>query len=305
MNASIMLKSDNLLEFFPLIEYEGKWYDPYAFRSRESDVLVVTLGDSWTWGENILKVNSSPKCWHESNGIYVNQDPDRLDHCYGNLISEKLNADWLNLGIPGQGNFRIAELVAKLADIIPSLLYKNILVICTFTEVGRWYNSDQDIDIDYISWFNNNVKEAKDFDKLLEFLNQVCVEKIKKSLTKFDHVKFLIGTNFVDHLGLEQVPKENLLESPWFRLLGGRLCEFSMCFSFSNFERSIDLVPDHLKIEYKKWLLDTTALLEKSWSMHLNNVRRDYKPNHVRTFHPNEYGHRLWADYILSKLNND
>ena len=63
----------------------------FDFVDRNSDTLVVTVGDSWTWGADL--------------------DSDlRLQQVYGNLVSHHLSADFLNLGQSGSNNFFIAEI---------------------------------------------------------------------------------------------------------------------------------------------------------------------------------------------------
>ena len=85
----IKLSENNLLDYFNFIEsWQVCDVNPLPatdFVSRDSDTLLVTVGDSWTWGAGLAR--------------------DKRKNCvWGNLVSEMIQADWLNLAQPGQSN---------------------------------------------------------------------------------------------------------------------------------------------------------------------------------------------------------
>jgi hypothetical protein len=233
----------------------------FDFVDRMSADLVVTLGDSWTWGQKL---------------------DSRLEEVYGNLISSKLNADWLNLAMPGANNFFIAERVEELSKLIPDLNYKKIYLICVFTETGRSFDSDHDRYIDYHSWFNQN-----NINNFLEFLNAECMQRIKKVVDRHNII-LRTGTNFIDPVGI------SVDFMPWFRQLGIE-CDISTCVGSTGVTR-LQAVEKFVqdKTTYIQWFND---LVDQS--IYTDKVCSSEK---LLTSHPDASGHRIWADNILKSL---
>jgi hypothetical protein len=199
----IKLTQENLPEYFSLPTADrtelliGK--NPYDFISRDSNRLIVTIGDSWTWGADLTNIKL--KDLHHDK---LSDDQYRLENVYGGVVAKHLNADFLNLGESGSGNYYIYNKLLELSNIANQLNYTNITVICVFTEVAREFDSTYDRSVDYFSWLNKNIKESKDYYKFLEFINQPIAEKIK-SLTNTMNIHF--ATNFVDSIGMAELSK--------------------------------------------------------------------------------------------------
>jgi hypothetical protein len=242
----------------------------FDFVGRNSDILVVTIGDSWTWGADLSLDNN---------------DKFRINNVYGSLVSDKMQADWLNLGQRGSNNFFIAEKAEELGQIVSQLDYKKIYMICTFTEVGRSFNSHHDSYIDYINWFENN-----HIDNFLYFLNATCVDRIKK-VTQEHNIKLIIGTNFVDATGID---KDLLLPMPWFRLLGidCRILGYAGTSGVAQLQSALEFTNDI--VAYKSWII---RLINQS--KHIDQVCGSRLLN---ISHPNATGHNLWANYILEHI---
>jgi len=232
--------------------------------------LVVTCGDSWTWGADLTP----------------NDDKEfRVTHAYGNIISDKLSADWLNLGLSGSNNFFIAERTEELSKIIPLLNYSKIYLICTFTEIGRSFNSHHDVYLDYINYFNNNT-----IDNFLNLLNAECVRRIKK-VTTAHNIELVIGTNFIDAIGIDT---DVLLPLPWFRLLGidCPVTGYAGTTGVTRLQSVSEFVND--TTAYKIWMND---LIDKSY--YIDQVCAS---STLIMQHPCTSGHRMWAEYILENI---
>lgn len=240
---------------------------PFNFIQKNSNRLLITIGDSWTWGDDL---------------------PGRLDWAFGNLVSQQLDSDWLNLAQCGSGNFWLAKKVQELTQLIPTLDYREIFVVCTLTEIGREFNSDYDKSIDYVSWLKNNSP-----NNLFSFLNQLVVDEIK-SLSDIEGVILRVGTNFINHTGLDAIEKF-LLPIPWINLLveSNDTCYVVGSPTLDNFKRSKDLFPD--TNEFLNWInqLTETALLRQK-------ILKD--SNKFKNGHPLKTGHETWAEYILQSL---
>ena len=80
--------------------------DYYHEVDRSSDKLIITMGDSWTWGDRLGKTT-----------IEYDDREHRTRHIYGNIVSEQLGADFINIGFPGWNNIYIMN---RLLDIFPT-----------------------------------------------------------------------------------------------------------------------------------------------------------------------------------------
>jgi hypothetical protein len=248
----------------------------FDFINRQSDILLVTVGESWVYGSDLCDPNDNIT---------------RLELVFGNLVSKEMKADWLNLGQPGAGNFWIAEKVEELGKIVPLLNYKKIYLVCVFTEVGRSFDSHHDRYIDYIDWFAKN----DNFDDFLKFLNAECVKRILVVAEKF-HINLLVGTNFIDGIGMEKLGN-NFLSIPWFRLLNiDAPTSYTGLLGVSKLHNMKGFIPFKKQSQYLEWfnnLLDTASVL----SSRLNNSSRL-----VGLQHPNALSHNEWAEYLLNNL---
>ena len=91
---------------------------PSDFSDTGSDILIVTVGESWT-----------------NHFYYRNLVDDK--HYWGLNYANRIGADWLNLASPGFSNHWMLE---NLLFINPDLIktkYDKIKIIVCLTEIGR------------------------------------------------------------------------------------------------------------------------------------------------------------------------
>jgi len=137
----IKLDQDNFKHFFspvgPLHSHHEEHVWPYDYVDRGSDTLLVTIGDSWTWGSGIC----GP---FDAGNITEEDDKFRVSNLYGNVISKEKKWNWLNLGFYSMGNHWMVDKVFELRGLVPHLHFKNIVVVCVMTGTARWFNTWQD-----------------------------------------------------------------------------------------------------------------------------------------------------------------
>jgi len=274
-----MLTQDTLSNYFTIADSTNSWYETptntFDFVSNQSKTLVVTIGDSWTWGSDIAK-------------------HDRTHCVFGRLMAQELTADWLNLALCNQGNFWMATMAEELGALIPKLHYDKIYVVCTLTEIGRWINTKFDVYLDYITMFRDQIKT--DFNKLPQLLNNEAIGRILTALD-YPHVELRIGTNLVDQIGFENVAPSEILELPWYQVLGNAapdhvyVCQFNANGLASMFE----FIPKEHHSLYKQWIVDSSTRADQRLKM-LDNTAMFFKR------HPTVSSHQAWARYILSSL---
>ena len=295
----IKLDQNNFKQFFspvgPLHSHHSEQIWPYDYVDRNSDTLLVTIGDSWTWGAGIQNV------YRNAVDITDEDNEFRRNHLYGNLISKHNNWNWLNLGFYSQGNQWIANKVFELRALEPLLDFKQIIVMCVLTGVGRWFYTWQDSLVDYKKFFNENkMLHLNDYEKFFVNLNRRVIGEIKMLTNSSDKMRLLVGTNSVDHCGFDVLNQEEIIPKPWYQLLSKTKLE-GICVDNESIKYlpSIEnlLQTSDEKFVFQKWMMEKINQAEKQTIM-LNTM------DHVAedTFHPTYHGHIKWADYILKEV---
>lgn len=291
------LTQDNIKDHFSLPTADrtaslvGK--NPYDFVNRNSDVLLITIGDSWTWGADLTKEKFS--------GTHIDRladDDYRLSNVYGGVLSLMLNADFLNLGESGSGNYYILEKLQELSKL--TLDYKRVIVICTFTEVARDFDSLYDRDIDYFTWLSNNIHSPSDYNNFLKFINT----QISTEISKIDiNAELYFATNFVDPIGIECL-SDKLLNQTWLQTwCNSKGIEYSYpCYLvspwiFDKLNNIFVISPKTDRTTYISWVAD---------ALDAANLRAEICKkdgiNFGQLLHPLAEGHKLWAEYIYNEL---
>jgi hypothetical protein len=294
----ITLDQDNFKHFFspvgPLHSHHEEHLWPYDYVDRDSDTLLVTIGDSWTWGSGI----GGP---FDAVNITEEDDKFRVSNLYGNVISKEKNWNWLNLGFYAMGNQWMVDKMFQLRALSPFLEFKEIIVIINFTSTGRWFNTSHDSLTDYKKYFRSNkMSDPMDFENLLIELNRRMLQDIKLLTSSAENIRLLIGTNAVDHCGFDLLKQEQIIPLPWYKLLSqtdlGGICVDFSSIKFLETTENILFNSDQ-KYAFQKWIMEKISQAEKQDKMlsAMDHVADDKS-------HPDYNGHRLWAEYILKEI---
>jgi hypothetical protein len=256
----------------------------FDFVDRGSDQLLVTIGDSWTWGADLT----------------TTQDQQyRLDNVYGNVIADHLGFDFLNLAVGGSNNTWMAEQFERLAELY--LPYKKIVCIITFTEAAREFNSKWDSTFDYLYWTQQNIIMPNDYYRWLALPNECAAQRIKQALLT-TNIKLIVGTNFVDSIGVASL-NDYLLPTSWIDQYSPEIfkpidhtCYVTSHWVFDKLNGILDINPDLDKSMFKYWI---TELADSA----LQRLEFISNPKYFkRIHHPISSGHQCWANYILKHL---
>ena len=268
----MILSQDSLQELFSVVntgDPSGTCY--FNFVSNCSQNLVVTVGDSWTWG---LDMTSN------------NDNQYRLNNNYGQIIANELRADWLNLAQCGSGNTWMATKVQEFCNIASYLDYKKIYLFVTYSEMGRAIQAETLFD------FEEFLKHQP-INKLLAALDNEATHKIQ-TVTTDNRITLRIGRNFVDHPDSDSI---GILPTPWYKLLDAECND--TCHVVSSWAldevRNIDFVPYHLHNEFLEYCIELTAAAAKRREV-LSNLPLLCKS------HPLAEAHQRWAKYLLENI---
>lgn len=248
----------------------------YDVVNRNSDTLLITVGDSWTYGLLL---------------------PDRTKQVYGSLVAAELNADWLNISLPGHGNFWITARLVETIDLIKTLDYIKIYIICTFTEIGRSLISSQDDFINYRKWLRNYQGNNIYID-FLKFINTSCIDKINEYASDDPRVTLRIGLTWLDALGFST--DKNCFDKSWIDIIRennsmplDHVCYAAM-HGLEHLKRAQDFFSN--AADFLEWYND----MVEAGTQRLDFIAR--YPDWFNNKHTSAAGHRLWADYVTNCL---
>jgi hypothetical protein len=267
--------------------------DPYSFRQwyyediTGKDTLLVTVGDSWTWGDHLGSID-----WDKSV-----DDPARLTQVYGRLLANKLNADWINLALPGCSNYWMLEQLQDLQHHFVRVQnqYKRIIVVVTLTEDLREATYTKRIDV-----MTPYKKLWDESNTLTEFLNSVeayTVSQFTDYFAQIPFVEYRIGRAFTDFL-----THSSGLDKTWCDVIQDNV-------KYPYYERPVPFIGQlSIKpltekfigndIDRKSEFIDIMMAVERRWNF-LGHSEYNLKGS---TCHPNPAGHALWADYVFGQI---
>lgn len=258
-----------------------------------ADHLLITIGDSWTWGDALGQIHfDAPGSANNVNDDYEH----RTKHIYGSILAQKLNADFLNLAFCGCGNNWMYE---QLDKFLPALCqqYKKITVIITLTEIGRdcvsryWVSGDTDMTT---------------FDKFLETLERATFRKLKQVFDQFPEVTFLVGRNFTfTYPDNYQYCQQHLLKT-WIEVIEGeqnigtypRQVRVMSGIGFTPIQ---EIINQHgLQNKFKEEILQHMTLATDA----ITWLEQSTFNSRWATKHPTEPAHELWANYLYNTITN-
>jgi hypothetical protein len=259
----------------------------FDFISRQSRTLLVTIGDSWTWGADLTPTQDQHY---------------RISNVYGNVVAKHIGADFLNLAVGGSSNAWITEQFEKLVEVEQNLDYDNINCVITLTEVGREFDSHWDQNVDYLTWTNENIVAPTSYYQWLAIINQTSAQRIKQAYSKTSKMKLHVGTNFADHTGIDCLESVTFPKT-WIDLYAPQTgqtvtgtCYVASRWVIDKFENILKINPNLNRTMFLTWMIDVID------SAHARLDIISHPDYFKRIHHPVSSGHRCWADYIIRQI---
>lgn len=267
--------------------YRTWYHEEIEFREQ----LVITVGDSWTWGDHLGSID-----WNQSI-----DDPDRLKQVFGKLTATMLNADWVNLAMPGCSNYWMLNKLNLLKNDLHRLKhqYRRIDIVITLTEDFR--EAENRFEMEQLGTaYDYFWAKSKSLAGFLINVEDFLFFNIEHFANTIPFVNVYVSRAFTDTW-----PQNNsrlLLDKTW--------CDVIQDHSQSLYyvkgvpfigQLSIDpLTEMYIKDDAnrKEEFLEIMSLVSTRWEF-LGNSIYNLKGS---TCHPNPVGHELWARYISSKL---
>lgn len=295
-----------------------KWYHECCRNSKE---LIITVGDSWTWGDSLGKTT-----------LEFDDYSYRTSKIYGNCLSEKLGHDFINIGIPGGSNLNILTYVEQVLKSLTKT-YKDICIIFTLTESGRELrDSFLNHKLHYNSWAG---KDWASFEDILngnenESQRNLMFDEIKG--TEFEHIVGLYialrdSTSLVDLLTRYE---KYTVDSIRQRIPGIKLARnFTSIIDNNDFDvkkRWTDIIAINGKLTnypenaYVVSGMGVDPLIQLSQHLDANHFKNEWLQildsanqcinwlsnspynSSIATKHPQEQAHQWWAEYLYESV---
>jgi hypothetical protein len=238
--------------------------NPYHYQYKDSyNKLLITVGDSWTYGDSLgnTKVREG-----RDDTAY------RQANIYGNILSDIIQHDWVNLALPGISNSLMLEWIDQYLTGPTS--YKETVCVITLTESGR----HEDLRL-----LNSSLTTQQ---QALKHILTHTYGQITFLRLKHPHVKFLVAHNFTDSIDNSTVNKS------WLEVILNRQIQ----------NGTHIVVSEHIKqMNYDVRFPDVLDIMERASARMdlLDNCNHCFKED---SRHPNESGHKMWADYLATQI---
>lgn len=270
--------------------HDWAWVDLSVNRNIGSDVTLLTIGDSWTWGDELgtsCGLASSP----------CNDTEYRTSKVFGNLLSEKLNCNWVQSALPGAG---WGYIIYEFEKLLPQLVTQTekIIAVLGFSDHGRELSNFDVADTDeFARLYLNGFVGNRPLKELLTDVESAYYQRIDNLLANYPTVQCIAAPVFSSHL--TQQPYHT--DRQWVDLLFDYTLD--PCYSYTSGIWTIDQYLQHHKLhseQYKEEIYNYwfPAMVKRQAEMDANNLLFD-------RWHPTEQGHELWANYLYEHINEN
>jgi len=257
-------------------------WEEYYHDCAGKDCLVITAGDSWTYGDSL------GDC--------------RLEQVYGRLVSQALDADWINIGSRGRSNSWILKSLQFLAPLVAAQ-YKKVVIIVTMTENGRDVEASYTFPFDYHGLFNQIGDVSGFYDAVLDGAEAYWIEQLQD--IQKSGCEIIVGHNFAWH-NLNTMPGIKILDSNWIEKIADyqkrdRPIKSKLVTGWIfDVIQTIHLIVPASKAVFQQWAIPYIDLANQV------NLWLDASDlnNQGASKHPKAKGHEIWADYILTNIKN-
>lgn len=273
-----------LKKFDVVVDDDWAWVDIAVNQNRGKDVTLLTVGDSWVWGDEM----------GNSEGMKMNNprsDNDyRVPRCFGNLLANKLDTNWMQIALPGASNEWIIEEFEKMVTRLTPQAGK-IIAVLGFADNCRNLNHEFP---QYIDMVRDMVLRDCSLIEIIAAIEQEIYKRIDTVLAANPHVRCVAMPSFTNPMF------EHHTQTPdtWNDLMFGY---------------PLPKLPIHTSgiWELNKFLEDNKLITPRHMTEIVDilypaiNERVDLMRGSGMFFyrcHPKEPGHELWADYLFEHI---
>lgn len=124
---------------------------------------LAVFGCSWAYGSELVDPDIASEITDSYHGLGSDFDRAnhayRLDHCFGKLLANNFELDFVNLAQPGNSNFGILN---NLSEFVDTNNIKDFMCVFAMTDSNRysWYCDDKFEHSSWIQWQRDHKMHA-------------------------------------------------------------------------------------------------------------------------------------------------
>lgn len=266
---------------------DGPCLNWYHEELRGADTLLITVGDSWTWGDNLGNVDSQQL---RDDAVF------RTQNIFGAVMSKTLDWDFLMLAYPGCGNVWMHD---QLRQSLPAVVsrYRRVVCVVTLTELAR--------EIIYDDLWCQDICQAGDLQGLLAAYEANMLASFHAIELEFPQVNIIVARNFTHSYDSNLQRVRDHLPVIWTEVLAQAQpgqqypCPVRMISQLALKPLIQFLRRNQLLESFKHELLELCIVSESA----LDWLDASAFNSKRYTRHPTVEGHKLWAEHLIKHLD--
>jgi len=282
---SVKINNENLKPNW--VEHPAEYTEFYINRNKKN--LLVVIGESWTYGETLRGI---------ATGIRQYNFSAQLRYTIGSRMATALDSDLYQYAVPGNCNFYMFTELERILEYVSTLGYEKIYVSLQMTEPSRETPILQAVENAKHSLMDIiNTKEKILIQDWLEKYDDVFFDQYDQIISKYNNLEPILWKNFC------RINSKNVNRK--FKIIGTTWIEHSSRMLARNLKApsfyAVGWV-HHIMNEtprFKHIIIDNEYLMKELDLIEASN--QFIKANPLHSHHPNEFGHLLWAQFLLRK----
>lgn len=259
---------------------------------RNSDTLLIVIGESWTYGESLPGIGSGGGLFNFHSQIHG---------CFAPRMAEILGCDLYQFAIPGNCNLWMSIGLKRILKHVSTLGYKKVLLAYQMTENAREMPlkfDEHTISHPIHNWFEISSKEKTNLSDWLTMYDEIFLEDLDKTVKSFTAcpIDAIMFRNFLKLHTNKRDYSFKIVEPTWIEYtarLVNHKHESPSIMNVIEFENHIKHFGQ--KIVYDREFMEHQLLL--------TNQLFDYvgSGNVYHNNHPTRWGHLVWALHLIKQ----
>lgn len=266
------------------------------FARKNSDTLVIVVGESWTYGEALPGIGT---------GAGLFNIVSQFEYCMGPRISEVTGYDLYQFAIPGNNNMYMQFELRRILKEVEKYNYKNIKIVMQMTESSRelpimyfpfalehplrkWYDYPETKSIDIIEW--------------LAWYEKIFFDYFQETINNHTQcsVDAILWRNFTRLHTEDRNYSFKIIEPTWITHTARLVNHEHVPPSLLNpieFDKYFDQKGKKVIVS-KDFMEEQFNLIDKMFD-YIGGKIESLKGFLYHNNHPTEYGHLVWAHHLI------